>query len=213
MLLAQKFCILGLWLLQNTNKKTHAGSWANWTATADEESRTLVKGGVLFPTCALILTVGGGGKHTWPVKTLFHQSTEEVKEESWETVWPWFPWKNDHYTEVPAVVMVAVVVAVIKIMHISILVLLWHCWLGVRKSIRPVKVEWWSVGVVIYLEQGADSLHIVLPLYPKTLSSLASFKSRLVLSFRYRLTLVFLQKKPLNGCSSSSSSILQECCN
>ena len=29
------------------------------------------------------------------------------------------------------------------------------CWLGVRKSIQPVKIEWWGIVVVIY-EQGAD---------------------------------------------------------
>jgi len=35
--------------------------------------------------------------------------------------------------------------------HLSISYLpsvLWNCWLGVRKSIRPVKIEWWGVGVV-----------------------------------------------------------------
>jgi len=37
-------------------------------------------------------------------------------------------------------------------------------------------------------------------------SSLASFKSRLVLPFWYRLTHVVLEKRPLNGCSSSNSS-------
>jgi len=39
--------------------------------------------------------------------------------------------------------------------------------------------------VVISLERGADCLHIVqlMPLYPKTPSSLASFKSRLVFTF------------------------------
>ena len=36
---------------------------------------------------------------------------------------------------------------------------LWRCWLGGRKGIRPVKTEWWGVGVVICLERGAD-LHI-----------------------------------------------------
>jgi len=36
-------------------------------------------------------------------------------------------------------------------------------------------------------------------------SSLASFKSRLVLAFWYRLTQFVLEKWPLNGCSSSSS--------
>jgi len=58
-----------------------------------------------------------------------------------------------------------------------------HCWLGVRKSIRPVKIEWWGVGVAICLERGADCLHMVqlMPLHPKTPSSPGSLKSRLVL--------------------------------
>ena len=60
---------------------------------------------------------------------------------------------------------------------------LWHCWLGVRKSIWPVKIEWWGVVVVICLEQGADWLHMVklMPTASQTPSTLASFKSRLVL--------------------------------
>ena len=37
-------------------------------------------------------------------------------------------------------------------------------------------------------------------------SSLASFRSRLVLPFWYRLTQVVLEKRPLKGCSSISSS-------
>jgi len=37
---------------------------------------------------------------------------------------------------------------------------LWCCWLGDRKGIRPVKkTEWWGAGVVICLERGAD-LHM-----------------------------------------------------
>jgi len=46
---------------------------------------------------------------------------------------------------------------------------LWHCWLGVRKSIRPVNNwVWWGVGVVICLERGANDLHMVqlMPLPP-----------------------------------------------
>jgi len=56
--------------------------------------------------------------------------------------------------------------------------------------------------MVICLERGADCLHIVqlMPLHPKTPSSLASYKSRLVLLFWYRLTDVVLEKRPLNGC-------------
>jgi len=33
---------------------------------------------------------------------------------------------------------------------------LWRCWLGGRKGIRPVKTQWWGVGVVICLERGVD---------------------------------------------------------
>ena len=85
---------------------------------------------------------------------------------------------------------------------------LWHFSLGIRMSIRPVRIEWWEVGVGICLEWGADCLHMVqlMPLHPKTPSSLASFKSRLVLPFWYWLTQVVLEKRSLNGCSSNSSS-------
>ena len=61
--------------------------------------------------------------------------------------------------------------------------------------------------MVICLERGADCLHMVqlMPLHPKTPSSLASSKSRLVLPFWCRLTRVVLEKRPLDGCSGSSS--------
>jgi len=51
---------------------------------------------------------------------------------------------------------------------------LWCCWLGVTKTIRPIKIEWWGSGMVMCLERGANDLHIVqlMPLPP--LSSLAS---------------------------------------
>ena len=60
--------------------------------------------------------------------------------------------------------------------------------------------------MVIYLERGADCLYVVqlMPLPPKTPSSLASFKSRWVLPFECRLAQVVLEKRPFNGCSSSS---------
>jgi len=62
--------------------------------------------------------------------------------------------------------------------------------------------------VIICLERGEDCLHMVqlMLLHPKTPSYLASFKSKLVLPFWYRLTQVVLEKRLLNGCSSSSSS-------
>jgi len=67
---------------------------------------------------------------------------------------------------------------------------IWHYWLGARKSIQHVKIEWWGVGVVICLERGAycckwsSWCHC----HPKTPSSLASIKSRLVFPFFYRLS-------------------------
>ena len=58
--------------------------------------------------------------------------------------------------------------------------------------------------MVIWLEQGADCLHMVrlMPLPSQTPLSLASFKPRLILLFWYRHTQVVLEKRPLNGCSS-----------
>jgi len=49
--------------------------------------------------------------------------------------------------------------------------------------------------VVICLEQGADCLHMVqlMPLHPQYPSSVAFFKSRLVLPFWYWLTQVVLK--------------------
>ena len=57
--------------------------------------------------------------------------------------------------------------------------------------------------MVISLERGAGCLHMVqlMPLHPKTPSSLASFKSRLVLPLLYRLNQDVLEKRPLNGFS------------
>jgi len=53
---------------------------------------------------------------------------------------------------------------------------LWHCWLGNRKGIRPVKTEWWGTGMVVCLERGANDLPMPLP--PP--SSLAPVKSSMV---------------------------------
>ena len=51
----------------------------------------------------------------------------------------------------------------------------------------------------------------LMPLHPKARSSFASFKSRLVLPFWYWLTQVVLEKRPVNGCSSSVSSYKDWC--
>ena len=72
-----------------------------------------------------------------------------------------------------------------------------------RQQEQPAcKNEWWGVGVVICLERCADCLLMLL--HPKTSSTLATSRSRLVLPFWYRLTQVVLENR-LNGCSSSSS--------
>jgi len=57
--------------------------------------------------------------------------------------------------------------------------------------------------VVICLDQGADCLHMVQLMHPKTLLSFVSFKSRLVLPFWCQ---VVLEKRLLKGCSSSGGS-------
>jgi len=84
----------------------------------------------------------------------------------------------------------------------------WKAWtlatrvgLGVRKSMQPAKIEWWGVGAVICLEQGADCLHVVqlMPLHPKTPSSLAALKSWLVLPFWYWLTQANLERGHCTG--------------
>ena len=67
-----------------------------------------------------------------------------------------------------------------------VLSVLWCCWLGGRKGIRPVKN--WVVGCWRWCH-----CHTL---------SLASVKSRLVLPFWYRLTRVVPDKGPLNGCVS-----------
>ena len=82
-----------------------------------------------------------------------------------------------------------------------------HCWLGIRKSTQPVKIECWGAGVVIFLEWGADCLHMVQFMPLPSQNSLASFKFALVLTFRYRIFHVVLEKRLLKGCSSSGSNL------
>jgi len=58
---------------------------------------------------------------------------------------------------------------------------LWRCWLGSRKGIRPVKTEWWGAGVVIGLERGAD-LHMA-QLMPLPLTVSCSSKIQIGFTF------------------------------
>jgi len=84
-------------------------------------------------------------------------------------------------------------------MGVQVPSVLWHCWLGGRKGIRPVKnSEWWGAGVVICLEWGAD-LHTA-QLMPLPLTVSCFSKTQIGLPFWYRLTWVVPDKGPLNGC-------------
>jgi len=78
--------------------------------------------------------------------------------------------------------------------HTKVPSVLWHCWLGSRKGIRPVKKL--SGGVLAWL---SAELHIA-QLMPLPLTVSASVKSRLVLPLWYWLTWVVTDKGPLNGC-------------
>ena len=72
---------------------------------------------------------------------------------------------------------------------------LWHCWLGGRKGIRPVKN--WVVGCWHGYLSGARCR---LAYVSADATATASVKSRLVLPFWYRLTRLVPEKGPLNGC-------------
>jgi len=55
--------------------------------------------------------------------------------------------------------------------EIMICVQCFDTWFGFRKSIRPVKIEWWGACMIIWLDWGADYLHMVqlMPLPPRYL--------------------------------------------
>ena len=79
--------------------------------------------------------------------------------------------------------------------------LLWRCWLGGRKGIRPVKKL--NSGVLTWLSVWSKMQTCIWPSWCHCyLLSVAAVKSRLVffLPFWYRLTWVVLEKGPLNGC-------------
>ena len=75
---------------------------------------------------------------------------------------------------------------------------LWRCWLGGRKGIRPVKKL--SGGVLAWLSLWSEVQTCIWPSWCHCHSlSLASVKSRSVLPFWYRLTRIVPEKGPLNG--------------
>ena len=75
---------------------------------------------------------------------------------------------------------------------------LWRCWLGGRKGIRPVKN--WMVGCWRgYLSKRGADLHVT-QLMPLPLTVSCFSKIQIGLPFWYRLTRVVPEKGPLNGC-------------
>jgi len=69
------------------------------------------------------------------------------------------------------------------------------------------KTEWWGAGIVICLEREADVHMAQLMPLPLTVSCFSKIQIgftflvlALILSFWYRLTRVFPEKGPLNGC-------------
>ena len=67
------------------------------------------------------------------------------------------------------------------------------------------KQEWWGI-VMMWLSFWSEVQTCIWPSWCHChLLSLAPVKSRLVLPFWYRLTKVVLEKRPFNGCSSSSN--------
>jgi len=76
---------------------------------------------------------------------------------------------------------------------------LWRCWLGGRKGIRPVKNS--SGGVLAWLSVWSEMQTCMWPSWCHCHSlAVAAVKSRLVLPFWYWLTRVVPEKGPLNGC-------------
>jgi len=76
---------------------------------------------------------------------------------------------------------------------------LWHCWLGDRKGIWPVKKV--SGGMLAWFSVWSEVQTCMWPSWCHCHSlSLASVKSGLVLPFWYWLTWVVPEKGPLNGC-------------
>ena len=76
---------------------------------------------------------------------------------------------------------------------------LWCCWLGGRKGVRPAKNL--SSEVLAWLSVWSELQTCIWPSWCHCHSlSLAPVKSRLVLPFWYRLTWIVPDKGPLNGC-------------
>ena len=77
-----------------------------------------------------------------------------------------------------------------------------YCTHALADSNQCIRISCWSSAEQCYLH----CLRAIIFLY------IASLKFRLVLPFKYWLTQVFLESRLLNGCSSSSSSSMDQNC-
>jgi len=80
---------------------------------------------------------------------------------------------------------------------------LWHCWLGIRKSVQPVKIEWCGAGKVICLKRSVNDLQLVrlMPVPPEhLLLHWLLFKTQNGLTFWCQITHFDLERRPLNLC-------------
>ena len=93
--------------------------------------------------------------------------------------------------------------------HLVIPSVLWRCWLGDRKDIRPVKKnEWWGAGVDTCLERGAD-LHTA-QLMPLPLTVSCFSKIQIGFTFLIPAHTGSPRKGPLMGvCVSSCDECVQ----
>ena len=88
---------------------------------------------------------------------------------------------------------------------------IWRCWLGGRKGIRPVKTEWSGAGVVIWLERGAD-LHMA-QLMPLPLTVSCFSKIQIGFTFLVPADPEITGKGPLNGSALERGRDLKVKCN
>ena len=84
-----------------------------------------------------------------------------------------------------------------KLWSMILPLVLWRCWLGGRKGIRPVKTKQWGTGVVICLEWCAD-LHMA-QLIPLTLTVSCFSKIQIGFTFLVPAHSGSPGKRPLNG--------------
>ena len=132
-------------------------------------------------TSICIISPQLSSKHVWHIKVICTQGC-----------FPYLHYAVYHCANDARVVVNCVIAAVTPSV-------LWHCWLGDRKGIWPVKKL--SDGVLAWLSVWSEVQTCIWPSWCHCHSlSLASVKSRLVLPFWYQLTWGVPDKGPLNGC-------------